>query len=204
MKGILLASSGIDSPVAGQIMKEKGIDVTALHFVMPRYVNPETTEVVKKLFSKIGIKEIILADHEKFIQEAIEKCNRRLICVLCKRMMFRVAERIAKQEKFDFIISGENLAQVASQTLTNMENISRSVDIEIVRPLLCLDKEEIITKAKEIGTFEISTGKMFGCLAVPEKPATMSSEEVILREETKLDIDMLVDEVLEGLERVIR
>ena len=102
----------------------------------------------------------------------------------------------AKEIKADVLVNGDNLAQVASQTLSNLKTVSSAVKIPIIRPLIGMDKNEIISKAKEIGTYEISTRPTFCCSAVPNKPATKSDEEKMLDEESKIDVQSLISKAL--------
>ena len=135
--------------------------------------------------------------------EIIKKCERRYTCVLCRRMMFRIASAIAKIEKADFLITGENLGQVASQTLDNLVVVTDVVKIPILRPLLTYDKQEIMDLAKEIGTYDLSILPSNNCSAVPNKPATSAKLDKILEEEKKINIKNLIDKAADGLEEII-
>src|SRR4030043_1418346 len=112
MKGLLLLSSGIDSPVAGKMMIDKGIDVIALHFDF--WNNEKEDKKVIDLAKKIGVKQLFFAKIRHAHDAYKERCNPRFTCVFCKRMMLRIAEKLAEKEKCDFLITGENLGQVAS------------------------------------------------------------------------------------------
>jgi len=120
--------------------------------------------------------------------------------VLCKRLMYRTAETMAKKYGYEFLITGENIGQVASQTIENLAVIENAVKIPVLRPLLCNDKLETIKTAKEIGTFDISTIAGDCCRLVPRNPATKATQAEIEGEEIKLtDMDNLVAEVSDGL-----
>ncbi len=110
------------------------------------------------------------------------------------RFMWRSAERIAKREGATFLVTGEALGQVASQTLSNMHSATASVSLPIVRPLIGFDKQEIEAVAKEIGTYQISTRPGVCCQAVPDKPATRSNLVQILREEELIDVEQIIDD----------
>jgi len=185
MKGILLLSDGIDSPVAGYLMKKRGIDITALSFYDK---NKDTTESrVKKLLSIIDKKaELVMLDQSDFQRRITQRCNQRYQCVLCKRNMYRHAQAIAKKEGAKFIITGENLGQVASQTLDNMSVLDSAVDLTVLRPLLGFEKNEIVELAKKFGTFEISKIKTAGCRFVPKSPITKAKLAYTLEQEKKL------------------
>jgi len=120
--------------------------------------------------------------------------DRHVGCVLCRRFMWRSAERIAEQEGATFLATGEALGQVASQTLSNMRSATASVHLPIVRPLIGFDKQEIERVARSIGTYGISTRPGVCCQAVPDRPATRSNLVQILREEERIDVDGMIDE----------
>lgn len=197
MKGLLLISGGIDSPVAGYLMLKKNIELVAIHFDNQPFTDDKhvikAKELVKKLSSISGKKiKMYLINHGLNQKEFITNCNRRYGCVLCRRMMFRIAEKIALKENCDFLVTGENLSQVASQTLDNLVTTDSAVEISILRPLLCNDKEETIKISKEIGLFETSILPGICCNAVPQNPATTSTVELLEEEESKLNISEMV------------
>lgn len=207
-RAVALISGGIDSPVAAYLMLKKGIEVVALHmdnrpFTDDKYVD-KAVSIVKKLEEIAGKRiKMYLAPHGAS-QIGFAKIGRRnLQCVFCRRMMFRVAKRIADMEGADAIITGESLGQVASQTLQNIRaEYPAAEGMTVLRPLIGLDKEEIIKIAKEIGTYGISIQPGLCCTIVPEKPATRAKIEEILDEEKKMDIDAIIRNVIEGLKVV--
>ena len=199
MKGVALFSSGIDSAVAVYLMMKKEVDAVLVHCEM----HDKNTEKAKKLakhLSDIFKKDIklYLINQSETLKEISKNTNPRFTCNICKRMMYRLAEKIAEKEKADFIITGENLGQVASQTLDNLAANKTAVKMEIVRPLLSWDKQETMNLAKEIGTYEISIEKAPDCPFVPKHPATRAKIEQIENEESKLDINKLVENVLKN------
>ncbi|MBU0536034.1 MAG: hypothetical protein KKE20_03650, partial [Nanoarchaeota archaeon] len=133
--------------------------------------------------------------------EMIKKIDRRYTCLVCRRLMFRLAEKLAKQEKADFIVTGENLGQVASQTLDNLAVNDQATKMMILRPVLCYDKQDIVNMAKEIETYEISIEPPGCCRLVPSNPATKSTLEIIKREEEKAGVMDIVEDI--EIERVI-
>ena len=200
MKGLLLLSSGIDSPVAGKLMIDKGIEVAALHFVF--HPNEKEEKKVIELAKKINVKELFFAEL-RFAHDAYsEKCNPRFTCIYCKRMMLRIAEKLAEKQKCDFIITGENMGQVASQTLDNMAVIQQAVKMIVLQPLLSFDKNDTIKIARKIGTFDKSIEKSPGCPYLPQHPATTSRPEKVEYEEAKLDIDELIDESVKSVKKI--
>jgi thiamine biosynthesis protein ThiI len=113
--------------------------------------------------------------------------------------MWRVAEKIAENEKCDFLVTGENLGQVGSQTLSNLTVIDKSVKMKILRPVLCNDKNETIAMAKKFGTYELSSGPEMCSVLGPKHPATSSTAEVIENEEKKLDLQKLLKQSMENI-----
>ncbi len=188
MKGILLISSGIDSPIAGKLMIEKGVEINGLHFFM----DEKNLEKTKLLAEKLKIK-LFIVDHNKTQLAIKQNCNPRCQCILCKRMMYRVAEKFAKDQKADFIVTGENLSQVASQTLSNMQTLDNAVKINVLRPLLAMDKQETINLSKKYGLYDISIIKSPSCPYLPLNPATRSEIHKIIKEEEKLNMGDLLD-----------
>ena len=207
MKFVTLLSGGIDSPVAAYLMANVGADVILLHMDNGEYGDPKEIDKVKKLAARLSEmtgKELPLyiAAHGPN-QEAIKKnCEYSYQCVMCKRVMQNVAKRFAQMQGCDGIIMGDSLGQVASQTLRNIKAEQCDVDFPIVRPLIGLDKEEIIDIAKRIGTFDISIIQTGGCKVVPMKPVTEATIDKVLANEAKLDFEKLVADSADNAVRV--
>ncbi len=198
-KAVSLISSGIDSPVAAYLMMKQGVDVVFVHMDPAPFSDGRNIEIVKQLLthlSKIFDKKLKLyiAPHGENFTQIQKHCENRLTCILCKRMMIRVANKIAEKEGADYILTGENLGQVASQTLENMQVIDNSSERIVLRPLLTNDKTETIKIAREIGTYDISIQKCTCCKAVPQRPATKSTIIKLQREEERIDIKKLVED----------
>ncbi len=185
-RGLLLLSGGFDSPVAGYLMQKQSILVSAIHFSSTIITDIESEKKARKLSEFLCFEKFFAFDISKELIKISKTCEHRYYFVLMKRLMYRLAEKIAKKEKCDFLITGENLAQVSSQTLQNLSVIDKAATIPILRPLLGLDKEEIINIAKEIGTYETSCGPEHCDALGPVHPATEAREQDILREESKL------------------
>ena len=199
-KVLLLASGGIDSPVAGYIMIKHGLEVIGIHFDNRPLIDYKPLEKTKRLLRKTGVKKLYAIKHGKIQLEIISHCFRRYQCVICRRMMFRIAERIARKEKCDFLVTGENLGQVASQTLDNMTLAAKAVKIPILRPLLCNDKQETVDLSKKIGTYDISIEPGTCCKAVPRHPITKGKEDKLKREELRINIKKLVNNAVSTAE----
>jgi tRNA uracil 4-sulfurtransferase len=199
-KAVLLMSGGIDSPVAGKYAIDNGFEVIAVHFSGKPFVNDVPEKKSEKLSKQIGCKEYLIVPFGKIQEEIVKKCNHRFYYVLTRRMMLRIAEKIAEEGNAEFLITGDNLGQVGSQTLENIETISNSVKMEILRPILCNDKNETIAIAKKIGTYEASCGPEMCSVLGPKNPATRSTVEKIEREEERLDMTEMIDEAIKTVQ----
>jgi len=205
MKLVSLISGGIDSPVATFLLAKKADEIILVHadiypFSDFREVN-NFLKIAEHLKTKIRPKiKIYLVEHGPSLESYKQNSNSRFTCVFCKRMLLRYAEKIAKIEGADAIIMGDSLGQVASQTLQNIKTIEQAVSIPILRPLIGMDKEEVVKIAKKIGTYELSILPSQNCTAVPNKPATMAKIEKIQEEESKINIDYLVKNAVSGSE----
>ena len=197
MKFVSLVSSGIDSPVATYLLSNKAEEIILLHadnrpFTDDREIEKFVT-LAKYLRTLVPSKlTALLIPHGQTLQTYKTKCDNKFTCVVCKRMMLRYAETIAKKVHADAIVMGDSLGQVASQTLQNIRVVEEAVSILILRPLIGFDKEDTIQIAKKIGTFDLSIAPAEGCEAVPIKPSTQAHIEQILVEEQKINVDELV------------
>jgi thiamine biosynthesis protein ThiI len=197
MKFVALVSSGIDSPVATYLLSEKAEEIILVHadnrpFTDEREIKKFitlATYLKKKVPSKL---RAYLVPHGDTLLAYKKNCNPRFTCVVCKRMMLRYAEAIAKKEHADAVIMGDSLGQVASQTLQNLRVVEQAVSIPVLRPLIGFDKEDTIRIAKKIGTFDLSISPADGCGAVPVKPSTRAQLEQILVEEQKINVDEII------------
>ena len=207
-KGLLLISGGIDSPVAGYMMAKRGMEVGYLHFHSYPYTNEQAKDKVVELariLSRYAGGEELSTVKVTHIQEEIhKKCAAELNVTLLRRFMFRIAERVALARGAKCLITGESLGQVASQTMEGITSSNAVVTLPVLRPLIGFDKEEIIVRAKKIGTFETSVLPYEDCCTVflPEYPAIKPKLSFIEEEEKKLDIEGLVAEALATLERI--
>jgi len=196
-KALCLISSGIDSPVAAAMMFEK-LEITFIHFDNQPFTNEipriKVVEQLQKLADKYNkeLKLYIIA-HGKNQAQYMKNADRRYQCVYCRRMMLRISERIAKDEKIDYLLTGENVGQVASQTLDNMVAEDKVIDIQVIRPLLTEDKNNIVKVAKELGTYDVSVQRDVCCFAVPKNPATRAKPHQLEYQETKVDVKGIVE-----------
>lgn len=209
-KAVLLLSGGIDSPVAGYMCAKRGVRIEALHFDSFPYTSERAREKVMELAAtmedtcgEIHMRVISLTE----IQESIKQnCREDYFTLLLRRFMMRLSERVAKSLGAGALITGESLGQVASQTMPALAVTGNAVEtLPVLRPLIALDKEEIIRTARKIGTFEISIQPFEDCCTVftPRHPVTNPILEKVLKEEAKLDVQALCDRAFEGMESVV-
>lgn len=204
-KGLLLLSGGIDSPVSGFMMAKRGVTLEALHFESFPYTSERAKEKVLELArilceysTRIKVHVISLTH----IQEELrDHCDEDYFTLLLRRYMMTLAERVARRNKCGAIITGESLAQVASQTMRAIAVTDSVVNMPVYRPCIGLDKEEIIDIARRIGTFETSILPYEDCCTVftPRHPRTRPEPEKVIAEENKLDFKALCDEAFETL-----
>jgi len=201
-KAVMLVSGGIDSPVAAFMAMRRGIEPVAL-FMDPSPLVDERTR--KRALDAVGVLsgftpeplKTYIAPYGDVLLEQLKVKQKALGCVLCKRTMLRTAELIAREENAKAIVTGESIGQVASQTLDNISAISRVISLPVFRPLVGMDKNDIIEKAREIGTYEVSIQPANCCLGPPPKPATKATPERAERAESNLEVDTLVKKMVE-------
>ena len=197
-KALLLLSGGIDSPVAGFVAKEK-FELLAIHFSQEPFTDSTPQEKALAAAKKLGIKELIVVDAGKLLQNIADNTYREYYFVLMKIFFMKAAEKIAQEKKCEFLVTGESLGQVSSQTLSNLNNINREVRIEILRPLLFLEKQEIIDISTKEGFFEASCGKEMCDALATGKPKTISDRNKISQEEIRCGMEMLATEAVKNM-----
>ncbi len=198
-RACLLLSGGIDSPVAGYMMAKRGVKLTGIHFFSPPYTGERAKQKVLTLAEELraycpGMKVMVI--HFTEIQEAIrEKCKEEYFTVIMRRFMMRVAFELSKITRSGALITGESLGQVASQTMDALRLTDGVTDALVLRPLIGMDKEEIVQISRKIGTFDTSIQPYEDCCTVftPKHPKTKPIFSDILKEEEKLDVEGLVD-----------
>lgn len=195
-KAVLLLSGGFDSPVAGHLMARQGFEVTAAHFSLEPITDDGSTVKSRALVAILGLPLLYVVRVGEAFAEVAHACQRRFYFVLTKRLMIRLADAIADREAAGVLITGENLGQVSSQTLVNLRAIDAAARHPVLRPLIGMDKQEIMDRAKVIGTYNVSVGPEICDLLGPPRPATAARLEQIRVEETKLDIGGLVSACL--------
>lgn len=205
-KVVALLSGGIDSPVASYMMMKRGARVLYVHFYSYPYTDKASLEKVKTLVEILNDYQyyslLYLVPFVDIQKEIVAKTPVDLRVILYRRMMARIAEALASQERAQALVTGESLGQVASQTLANLRVISESAQLPILRPLIGWDKQEIIDLAEQIGTFQTSALPYNDCcsLFVPKHPATHASPEQAKEAEENLDLEGLVTQAIENVE----
>lgn len=205
--GMLLLSGGIDSPVAGYMMAKRGMRISALHFHSYPYTSEMAKEKVVSLAKLIkkytGSFKLYVCSFTKIQEEIHRKCNSEFMITIMRRIMYRIAERLSTEKGVQSIITGENLGQVASQTVESMTVTNDVVkNMPIFRPLIAFDKGEITEISRKIDTYETSILPYEDCCTVflPKHPVIKPKKSQCEREESKLDIEGLIKEAMEGIE----
>lgn len=207
-KATLLLSGGIDSPVAGHMISKRGVEIDAVNFFSFPYTSERAKEkvielagIVARYTSKINLYIVPFTDIQLQIRD---KCPEEHMTLVMRRFMMRIAERIARQNKSLALITGESVGQVASQTLSALDVTNSAVDMPVLQPLIGMDKIEIINRAQEIGTYETSILPYEDCCTVftPKHPTTNPRRENIIKSESRLDVEALIEDAMEGIEKI--
>ncbi len=189
-KGIALLSGGIDSPVAIHIVSDR-LQVIAVHFHQKSLTDGSEIEKVKTLATYLKVEKILFVPFTEVFTTLATRCDHRNYYVLGKIAMLTCAEMLCEREGARFLITGENLGQVSSQTLSNLTTITSFISTPILRPVLVYDKQETIAIAHKIGTYETSKGPEICCLLGPKDPVTRSTKLQIEKELDKIDLKNL-------------
>ena len=201
-----MLSGGIDSPVAAFLLMKRGIKIECIHFASPPYTNVGVIEKLKDLLGKLNKYQpeirLNIIPFTKLQEEIYKQSDESYAITIMRRMMFRLADRLAKRRRCLAISSGESVGQVASQTLDSMNVINAVSNMPVLRPVVCYDKTEIIDLAKKIDTFDISIRPFEDCCTIfaPKNPKTKPSLEKVLEYEAKWDYESMIDEALKNVE----
>ena len=205
-KGMILLSGGIDSPVAAWMMAKRGMMIEAVHFHSYPYTSPRAQEKVEDLArilsGYVGKFKMHTVNLLPIQEQIVMNCPEEETTILVRRFMMRIAEKIAEKTDCMMLITGENLGQVASQTAESLVVTDASVSKPVMRPLIAMDKTDIMDKAKEIGTYEKSIEPYEDCCTVflPKHPTTKPKLEKILESESKLDCEALIEAAVASAE----
>lgn len=204
-KGMLMLSGGIDSPVAGYLALKRGVDIEAVHFASPPYTSPgalkKAHDLTRKLTKFGGNIQFIEVPFTEIQEEIKAKAPEAYLMTLTRRFMMRITDRIREIRKGLIIINGESLGQVASQTLESMQTINAVTSTPVIRPVVTMDKLEIIDIAQEIDTFEISIQPFEDCCTIfaPDRPKTNPKIENAEQYEKRMDVEGLVERAVAGI-----
>lgn len=206
-RAMVLLSGGIDSPVAAWQLMRRGLEVECIYFASPPFTGSRAEQKARDLVSTLSAyspKPIPLhISHFTEVQETIaEQVPQQFWTVLHRRFMHRIASRLAEQRGCNALATGDSIGQVASQTLGNMSAIDRATEDLVLRPLLGMDKQEIVQVAREIGTYNVSIRPFEDCcvLFAPKRPATSAPFDIVVEQEGALDTEALVSHAVEWTE----
>ena len=201
-----MLSGGIDSPVAAYLLMRRGIKIECIHFASPPYTNVGVIEKLKDLLSKLNKYQpeirLNIIPFTKIQEEIYRNADESYAITIMRRMMFRLADRLAHRRRCPAISSGESVGQVASQTLESMYTINEVTALPILRPVVTMDKVDIIKLARKIDTYDISIRPFEDCCTIfaPKSPKTKPSLEKAKEFEEKFDYETLINEALDNVE----
>ncbi|MCI2898598.1 tRNA 4-thiouridine(8) synthase ThiI [Staphylococcus hominis] len=207
-KTLLQLSGGIDSPVAGMEIMKRGVKIEAIHFHSPPFTSEKAKdkviELTRILSERVGPIKLHIVPFTALQKQINKSVHPRYTMTTTRRMMLRVTDIILERIGANAIVNGENLGQVASQTLKSMYAINDVTSTPILRPLISLDKEDIIKKAKEIGTFEVSIQPYEDCCTIftPKNPVTEPDFDKVVKYESVFNFDDLVQEAADNVETI--
>jgi len=203
-RGMLLLSGGIDSPVAGVMMAKRGLEISAAHFFSPPYTSERALLKVQQLRQKMsaycGKIPLHVVPFTEISEAIRESCPQEYATIIMRRFMMQISERLAEQTGCAALITGESVGQVASQTLSSLRCTEAGLTLPVMRPVIGMDKEEIIRIARRIDTFELSVQPFEDCCTVftPKRPKIKPELGAVERAEGKLDIEALIQSAMVG------
>ena len=203
-KAAILISGGIDSPVAAWMMAKRGVTLDAVHFASPPFTSPQSEQKVHDLLGQVakysGNIALFTVPFTDIQQKIRANCPEDLFTLIMRRFMMRISNRIAQRNGCSALITGESIGQVASQTMPALACTDAVAEMPVFRPLIAMDKEEIIKISRKIETFDISIRPYEDCCTVftPKHPRTRPKIEMLIEAEKALDVDALVEEAVNG------
>ena len=204
-KAVILISGGIDSPVAAYMMAKRGLKLTAVHFASPPYTSPRAEEKVVKLLSKVsryaGDLKMITVPFTAIQEKLRDDCPEELFTIIMRRLMMQISERIAQENDCAALVTGESLGQVASQTIGALNCTDEAAEMVVFRPLIGMDKQEIINIAYKIDTYETSIEPYEDCCTVftPKHPRTKPILKFVKQAQEQAQFEPLIEEALQNL-----
>lgn len=204
--GLLLLSGGIDSPVAGFLMAKRGMEINAIHFhsypFTSKRAHQKAMDLARLLSAYTGDMTVYSINLAEIYKAISQNCPRRDTTILSRRFMMRIASKLAKDYGYQSLITGESLGQVASQTIESVSVINESTDLPILRPLIAMDKKDIIDISVNIDTYEKAIEPYDDCCSIfaPANPVTKPKLEFIKKSEENLDIKKLEEDAIKSME----
>jgi len=198
-KAVLLLSGGFDRGVAGNLLEKEGFEISPLHLSNVDFVGEWTIEKCIEIAKKFNWSKLYVMDIANSLQTFVNECTHSYFFVLMKRLFLVLASELVKKENASYIITGESLGQVSSQTLMNINVIEKATKYRVIKPLIAMDKETIINYSKQIGTFEISSGPEVCDILGPKHPITQANEEKVKSEELKIKYSELINQCISSL-----
>lgn len=201
-KGALLVSGGIDSPVAGWMMAKRGVSLVGIHFASPPYTGPKAEQKVVNLLERVaayaGRIPLFIVPFTKIQEQIRDRCPEDIFTITMRRMMMRISQILAQKEGCGALITGESVGQVASQTMDALACTEAVCDMPVFRPLIGMDKEEVVRIARRIDTFDISILPYEDCCTVftPRHPRTRPKLAYAAECEAKLDMEALIEDAV--------
>lgn len=209
-KALLMLSGGIDSPVAGYLTMKRGVDIECIHYASPPYTNEMAREKVLDLVNVLkdythGSIKVHIVPFADLQLSVYDHCDESYAMTVMRRMMYRIAEGVAKKNDCLAIVNGESIGQVASQTLESMNTINQVITTPVIRPVACMDKLEIIKIAEKIGTYDISIRPFEDCCTIftPHNPATKPKAYKAEGYEAEWDFASEVQKCIDHTETII-
>ncbi len=207
-KGLLMLSGGIDSPVSGYLAMKRGIELECIYFESPPHTSPEAKNKVKSLVERLCDYQTTIKLHvvnfTKIQEEIYKNAESSYIITIMRRMMYRICEKVLKNNNMYILINGESVGQVASQTITSMNVINSVTNIPVLRPVCCMDKLEIIDIAKKIDTYNISILPYEDCCTIflPKHPVINPCIDKCLLYESLFNYEELINEAVNNIETI--
>ncbi|GAA0456108.1 tRNA uracil 4-sulfurtransferase ThiI [Alkalibacillus silvisoli] len=208
-KTLLLMSGGIDSPVAGYLTMKRGVKLEAIHFHSPPFTSERAKQKVEDLAQTLtkfgGEVKLHLVPFTEIQQKIFKEAPENYGMTIMRRIMLQISEKVAEQKGILSLATGESLGQVASQTMESMHAINEVTNYPIIRPLVAMDKTEIIDLSKEIDTYEISIRPYEDCctIFVPKQPKTRPKREKVNQFEAPIDFTNEIEKAINGVETVV-
>ena len=208
-KAALLLSGGIDSPVAGYMIAKRGVQLEAIHFFSYPYTSDRAKDKVMKLAGivseYVGKIKVHVVPFTEIQLQIRDKCPEEYLTLIMRRFMMAISERIARNNGCDALVTGESLGQVASQTILALGVTNDAVNMPVFRPLIGMDKNDIVEIARDIGTFETSILPYEDCCTVftPKRPSTKPHLDKVIKYQELLDCEKLIQDAVDGTEIIM-